>query len=114
MTVIMSDRSQSQRAQRDRQQLPRRVVGTAAVYFGAFILVIAACDELGGGISGLPRFWYVNRTLWIGLGFLAIPVGVMIQAWRPGDDGSGWKPSRLGRRFQQLRVYSKEGCHLCD
>ncbi len=98
---------------RDRGRSQRLVLGTAAVYVGAGILLIAACESFGGGGLGLPRFWYVNKTLWIGLGLLLIPVGIAIQGWQPPRPQQ-WKPSRPGRRFQQVRVYSREGCHLCD
>jgi hypothetical protein len=113
MAVIMSDPSREKSAYRDRRQSSNLVLGTAAVYVGAGILLIAACEDFGGGLPGLPRIWYVNRTLWIGLGFLLIPAGIALQAWgTPAPER--WKPSRPGRRFQQIRVYSKEGCHLCD
>jgi hypothetical protein len=95
------------------QPLSRQVFGTAAIYFGAFLLLIAGCESFGGQISFLPRFWYVNRTLWIGFGILLIPIGVAIQARRT-ERRAYWKPSRLGRRFEQIRVYSKAECHLCD
>ncbi len=113
MTDMMSDTSRETSSQRDRERSQRLVLGTAAVYFGAGILVIAACETFGGGGLGLPRFWYVNRTLWIGLGFLLIPAGIALQSWRP-PQLRHWRPSRPGRRFQQIRVYSREGCHLCD
>jgi hypothetical protein len=93
--------------------LQNLVVGTAAVYAGAAILVVAVCETMVGGLPGLPAFWYVNRTLWVGLGLFLIPAGIMLQAWRPPQP-KRWKPARPGRRFHQIRVYSREGCHLCD
>ena len=68
---------------------------------------------VGGGLPGLPRFWYVNHTLWIGLGILLIPLGIAVQAGRFSGE-KRWKPSVPGRRFRQIRIYSREGCHLCD
>lgn len=109
----MNDSVRTRGLPRDRHQLPRRVFGTAAVYLGATILLIAVCDTFGGGLPGLPRFWYVNRTLWIGFGLFLVPAGIAIQAVRP-QTSKHWKATRPGRRFHQIRVYSKEGCHLCD
>lgn len=89
-------------------------LGSAAVYFGAAILLIAACETFGGGGLALPRFWYVNRTLWIGLGFVSMLAGTIIQS-RVGDGANdGWRPTEPGRRFEQVIVYSKDGCHLCE
>lgn len=96
----------------DPQPLSQQVFGTVAVYFGAFLLLIAGCESFGGQLSFLPRFWYVNRTIWIGLGVLLIPTGIAIQSHR--TERRRWKPTRLGRRFERIRVYSRAGCHLCD
>jgi len=93
--------------------LSRQVFGSAALYFGAFLLLLAGCETFGGHLSFLPRFWYVNRTLWIGIGMLLIPLGIAIQAQR-SPRRVVWKPTRLGRRFEKIRVYSRAGCHLCD
>lgn len=95
------------------QPLSHQVFGTAAVYFGALLLLIAGCETFGGQLNFLPRFWYVNRTLWIGFGFLLIPAGIMIQSRRTRSRPI-WKPTRLGRRFERIRVYSRADCHLCD
>ena len=93
--------------------LSNRVFGSAALYLGAFLLMIAGCETFGGQLAFLPRFWYVNRTLWIGLGILLIPVGIAIQSQRPLRQVI-WRPTRLGRRFSRVRVYTRHGCHLCD
>lgn len=95
------------------QPISRQVFGSIALYFGAFLLLIATCEAAGGQLSFLPRFWYVNRSLWIGFGLLLIPIGVAIQAQRPVRRVI-WKPTRLGRRFSRIRVYTRAGCHLCD
>lgn len=96
----------------DRRQQSQVILGTAAIYLGAFILILVGCEAFGG-LPGLPRFWYVNRTLWIGIGIVLIPIGATLQAGSREDE-KGWKPTVPGRRFQQVRVYSREGCHLCD
>lgn len=109
----MSDRRHSPEQQNQRSHLPATVFGTVAVYVGAGILILAICEEFVGGLPGLPRFWYLNRVMWIGLGLLLIPLGVTIQAWHMPHIPA-WKATRPGRRFRSLRVYSRPGCHLCD
>ncbi len=109
MTDVTSDKSVSQ----DRSWLPRAVFGSAAVYLGGLILLLAICDEMGAGLPALPRFWYVHRPVLIGLGILMIPVGIAVQAGRSAVE-KRWKPTLAGQRFREVRVYSREGCHLCD
>lgn len=96
-----------------REHLPATVFGTAAVYLGVAILIVAVCEKFGGGVPGLPRFWYVNRVIWVGLGLFLIPAGIVLQAWHQ-PHLPVWRASRPGRRFRRIRVYSREGCHLCD
>ena len=110
---MMNDAIAEHSPQSDHTRLPRLVFGSAAVYLGALILIVAGCDEFGGGLDWLPRFWYVNRPVLIGLGMLLIPVGIAVQAGRTAVE-KRWKPSLGGRRFHEIRVYSRAGCHLCD
>ena len=109
----MSDVTSDKNAAYDRTWLPRTVFGSAAVYLGAFTLLVAICEEVSSGLPGLPRFWYANRPVLIGLGMLMIPVGVAVQAGRPAVE-KRWTATIAGRRFREVRVYSREGCHLCD
>ena len=97
----------------DRRQRGAMVLGTAAVYLGAIILIIAGCEEFVAGPLGLPRFWYVNRNLWIGLGILLIPLGAALQSGKLRRD-QPWRATVGGRRFHSLRLYTRSGCHLCD
>ncbi len=110
---MMSDITPDKNPSHDRSRLPRIVFGSAAVYLGALILLVAICEEAGAGLPALPRFWYVHRPVLIGLGILMIPVGIAVQAGRPVAE-KRWKPAVAGRRFREVRVYSREGCHLCD
>ena len=100
-------------ASQDRARLPRTVFGSVAVYLGALILLVAISEDTLSGFLTLPRFWYINRPVWIGLGILMIPIGVAVQAGRAAIE-KRWKAAVAGRRFRNVRVYSREGCHLCD
>lgn len=110
---MMQDATSEPTSSSDHTRLPRLVFGSAAVYLGALILIIAGCDEFGGGLNWLPRFWYVNRPVLIGLGMLMVPVGIAVQAGRAPLE-KRWKPALAGRRFREIRIYSRNGCHLCD
>jgi hypothetical protein len=61
----------------------------------------------------MPRSWYVNRPLWYFLIVASFGAGYVLLRDRraPADE---WRPSRAGRRFETVVVYTREGCHLCD
>lgn len=96
-----------------RRAIQRLIFGTIAVYCGLCLLLIAVCENWIEEFVTLPRFWHINRTVWIGLGLGLVPFGVWLQSLE-SEREKRWRPSRLGRRFERLRVYSREGCHLCD
>jgi glutaredoxin len=99
----------------DDNAMARAVLGTAAMALGALLLLLTFMDQAGGVPFDLPRFWYVNRTLWAFLGFALIPAGMALLKHRPGrTPAASWQPSEPGVRFQRVVVYSREDCHLCD
>lgn len=85
--------------------------GSMAMGVG-FVLVLARVWETAQGIPGLPGFWYQNNWLWWLLGLTGIGLGARLLAQSESLDS--WKPSRPGRRFRQLVLYTRAGCHLCD
>ena len=91
----------------------RHFLGSVALVAGFVLLVIAGMDSAGGTPFELPRFWYVNRTLWIFFGFALLPVGWMMLKSQPSRE-SGRSPLKPGIRFQRVIVYSREDCHLCE
>ena len=111
---MMSDAPSDKPAPQDRSRLHRTFFGSLSVYLGALILLVAISEDAVSTFVTLPRFWYVNRPVLIGLGMLMIPVGAALQASRTVIADKRWKPAVAGRRFRDVRVYSREGCHLCD
>ena len=79
------------------------------------ILILARALETAAGIPGLPRSWYQNDWLWWLVGLVSIGVGsrLLIRS-EAFDVGATWQPSQPGRRFHELVLYTRDGCHLCD
>ena len=87
--------------------------GTIAVISGA-ILLVARGIETARGIPGLPRFWYESDALWWAIGAMIFGAGSWLLMNAEPRDTSKWKPAVAGRRFRQLLLYTRDGCHLCD
>lgn len=88
--------------------------GTIAVFLGTG-LIFLSCIEATTGVPGMPRFWYTNRPLWwlISIGTF-VGGGVLLYGLSPKDDGTThWSPSRPGRRFRTLVLYTRVNCGLC-
>lgn len=91
------------------------LAGTMALGFGV-LLVLARAIETAFGIPGLPRSWYQNDWLWWLVGLVSLGSGarLLIQSESPEAAGVNWNPSIPGRRFRELVLYTRDGCHLCD
>lgn len=89
--------------------------GTIALGLG-IILILARAMETAFGIPGLPRSWYQNDWLWWLVGLISAGTGarLLIQSESFDQGLRGWTPSRPGRRFEELTLYTREGCHLCE
>ena len=108
----MIDRNESeQNSSNDRAA----TAGTLALGMG-MLLILARALETAYGLPGLPRSWYQNDWLWWLVGLTGIGVGSRLLARSESltPAGVGWKPSLSGRRFHELVLYTRDGCHLCD
>lgn len=61
----------------------------------------------------LPRFWYINRSLWVLSGFGLIFGGSWMLRNRPRPIAA-WQPQETVPPFQTMVLYTREGCHLCE
>jgi hypothetical protein len=88
--------------------------GSIALGLGV-ILILGRALETAVGIPGLPRSWYQNDWLWwlVGLTGIAVGARLLIRSESPDAQGT-WKPGRPGRRFHELVLYTRDGCHLCE
>ena len=108
----MSNRlSQSQLKYRERDAR----LGTIALLSGFAILVLRGYESVQG-ISGMPRFWQQNPTMWFVIGVAGIVVGWRYLLWAEPRDGESraWRPVIPGRRFREVVIYSRANCPLCD
>lgn len=89
--------------------------GSVALGLG-LLLILGRALETAYGIPGLPRSWYQNDWLWWLLGMACVGVGssLLIQSESQDHVDEGWKPRVPGRRFQELVLYTRDGCHLCE
>ncbi len=90
------------------------LLGTGIGIFG-----LAAWDNNLGLPWTMPSFWHSQRSICLVIAFACVVLGLFVASRGPretsGNDRNGeWTPTQPGRRFQTVRVYSREGCHLCD
>ncbi|MFM9960171.1 MAG: glutaredoxin family protein [Planctomycetaceae bacterium] len=93
--------------------------GTLLFASGLAVLALAAWENEPGLPFAMPWFWHNQRSLCLLVALVIGAFGLYVLAHGPQAEaeerrGSAWRPTRLGRRFRSLVVYSREGCHLCD
>jgi glutaredoxin len=103
----------------------RSLLGSALLFLGIGLLALLLIDP-GELPLSMPRSWYIDRTLWVAGGLIAVGTGWHLlrdaDGGRPGLGGTGAQKATLpaarlgiaGRRFSQLVLYTRTGCHLCD
>ena len=87
----------------------------------AQILLIIGLLGLGGLLAaraeGLPESWrfpllrHSATGLLISLGLVGTGIALL---WRESHRPPNWSPTAPGRRFQQIVVYSRQDCPLCE
>ena len=93
--------------------------GTLLFAMGLAVLALAAWDNSSGLPFSMPGVWNSQRTmcLLVALGIATFGLFVLGNGPRGEVDerrSTAWGPTRSGRRFRSLVVYSRDGCHLCD
>lgn len=94
-------------------QAPDDVHSTAGL--GRFLLMAGGLGALTGGLQrlGWPLPHYFGEWLLILLCLGAATVGAAL-SWRGDHPRTDWRPTRPGRRFGSVVLYTRSGCHLCD
>lgn len=93
---------------------PRSFIGSLSLLAGIVLLTLRGV-EMTQALSFFPRFWHNHDAIWWGLGLAATGFGawVLVQTTGAGERTT-WRPSRPGRRFEKLILYTRAGCHLCE
>lgn len=91
-----------------------RTIGGVLVYLGVGLLGLALADGVQALPFHMPRTWYLHRPLWVGLSIALLAAGWKLQRDPDRALAIAPLPSVQRPRFQQVVVYSREGCHLCD
>jgi hypothetical protein len=88
-------------------------LGTLALA-GGLLLILARALETSHGFPAMPRFWYQNDSIWWVVGMAGVGFGSWLLARSEHGRIIAWKPTHPGRRFDELIVYTRRDCKLCD
>ncbi len=93
--------------------------GTLLFAMGLAVLALAAWDNSSGLPFSMPGVWNSQRTMCLLVALGTATFGLFVLGNGPRGEADeqrslAWRPTRSGRRFRSLVVYSRDGCHLCD
>ena len=93
-------------------------LGTLLFAVGICVFLLAAWDNSSGLPFAMPALWHNQRMLCLLVALALAGFGWFALINGPTDEdvrrGTSWRPTRPGRRFRSLTVYSRQNCHLCD
>jgi glutaredoxin len=88
--------------------------GSVLLLLGLTLLVLRGLESMRS-LAMFPRFWHTNDAVWWGLGLGLTACGLWLLAQTANEDAArGWRPAKSGRRFRNLILYTRAGCHLCE
>ncbi len=89
-------------------------LGSFLLMTGIVLLALRGLQTLRP-LNFLPSLWHGQDALWWGIGLAVSGFGAWLLSRNPSaTDGSLWTPQITGRRFRNLVLYTRVGCHLCD
>ena len=92
----------------------RAVMGFVALQGGLALLLFRSVHSVQP-LTFMPRFWDNHQVLWWYVGLAAVAAGVILLGQTSATiQGIHWRPTRAGRRFHKLILYTRAGCHLCE
>jgi glutaredoxin len=92
----------------------RAAVGSLLLLAGMVLLILRGL-ETSQALPAFPRFWHNHDAIWWGLGLSIAGFGAWVLARHSTPkDALGWRPKRSGRRFRNVILYTRAGCHLCE
>lgn len=96
-------------------ELKLPLAGTLCMLAATAILLAGFADVMQLNAIRLPASWYTHRPMWYMLliGLFALGWKLLWQATEIEPDRR-WRPTHAGRRFDSLKLYTREECPLCD
>ncbi len=93
--------------------------GAVLLGLGIGVLGLIAWENGSGLPWDMPRFWYGQRMTCLFIAILCVAFGLFVMSHGPRElpaieRRTHWQPTRRGRRFQTVILYTREGCSLCD
>jgi glutaredoxin len=95
----------------------RSWLGSVLLFLGIAVLSLLVADRAFGLPVSLPRSWYTDRGLWVAIGLISFGSGwYLLGDPEPAPDktGANRETRHNGVRFEQIVLYTRPGCHLCD
>lgn len=86
-------------------------LGSACLYGGIGIFALAVIDGVATLPFPMPDIWYANRLMWPFLAIIAFVTGMRLVRF---EQRMTWRPTRAGRRFGTMVLYTRQNCGLCD
>ncbi len=90
----------------------RHILGSLALLLGVVIVCLSFARDTTGLPVRFPATFYRHAVLWYGLGFACLIIGGTLQYRRRASHG--WSPTRGGRRFESVVLYTRSTCPLCQ
>lgn len=107
----------------------RSLFGSLLLFAGMGLLALLLLDR-GELPIAMPRSWYIDRTLWVAAGLMALGAGWYLlrgsstetpeatghsrRLLRPRPNRSAADVGPPLPRFSRVVLYTRTGCHLCD
>lgn len=92
----------------------RQWVGSMLMLVAAVIFVLFVGEKTVGLPFEMPRSFYAFPVLWFAGAFVMLLAGVYIVSQATPATKDAWHPSQSGQRFDNVILYTRPGCHLCD
>ncbi len=88
-----------------------QLLGSVWLYGGLGLFSLAVIDGVSQLPFTMPGIWYGNEMIWTFFSIVAIVAGMGLAK---REERLDWAPTRGGRRFDTLVLYTRDNCPLCD